>query len=329
MPMLTWTAKEPLTASTLAPWAKPRSPDTETESRKPPASRREPHLSVQFSPVIAARHHFPSRGFSVMNVDLQVFRELASPLATFDEFRVSAAVCGPHPHAGFSTVNYLFEDSRGSLRSRDSLGNDLLTRPGGLLWTQAARGLVHDEFPADLSREVHGLQLNVNLAAQHKLAAPAVFHFQPDQIPQWRNDSGDRVRVVAGNFAGHSSPLAPADSFSLFDVRLRSAIGFDLPMGHNAMVYLISGAVQVVANGHARRLEARQAVAFQGIRDSALVQLIGCGHVIVVTGAEIREPMISDGPFIMNYPWQIDAAYARFHAGEMGRLDSIPIAGTP
>jgi hypothetical protein len=32
------------------------------------------------------------------------------------------------------------EDSEGKLRSRDSLGNDLVTGPGGIVWTQAGSG---------------------------------------------------------------------------------------------------------------------------------------------------------------------------------------------
>ncbi len=305
MPMLSYAASEP---AFLRPQARPQ----------------EPHLSIQFSSTVDARTHAPGRGFSTQNIDLCAFRELASPIVGFDEFRVSAPICGPHPHAGFSTFNYVFEDSQGNLRSRDSLGNDLVTRPGGVVWTQAGSGILHEELPHDEAREVHGLQVNVNLSSKNKMIAPAVFHAEPEQLPQWRNQTGDRVRIVLGSFAGLSSPIAPVEPFSLFDVRLRSSVLFELLQSHNAMVYVLSGITHVVANGHARRLEARQAIAFQGIRAPAFVQLIGSGHVLLLSGPELREPMVSDGPFIMNYPWQIDAAFARYHAGAMGRLESVP-----
>jgi redox-sensitive bicupin YhaK (pirin superfamily) len=326
MPMLSSTADTFLPSLTVAPWSEARTPAAEPTRAGPPAPARPASLSVQFSRAIAARTFTPSRGFSVRNVDLHAFRELASPIAGFDEFRVSAPVCGPHPHAGFSTVNYLFEDSHGNLRSRDSLGNDFETRPGGLVWTQTGSGLVHEELPAEPGREVHGLQLNINLGSKHKLISPAVLRLEPELVPRWRNDAGDRVRVVVGSFAGLTSPLTPVEPFSLFDIRLQSAVMFGLPQAHNALVYVLSGVAQVIANGHARRLESSQAVAFQGIREPALVQLVGSAHVLVLSGAEIREPMVSDGPFIMNHPWQIDAAFARYHSGAMGELDSLPQA---
>lgn len=47
----------------------------------------------------------------------------------------------PHPHAGFSAVTYLFEDSGGALVNRDSLGDRSRIEPGALHWTQAARGI--------------------------------------------------------------------------------------------------------------------------------------------------------------------------------------------
>lgn len=306
MPMLSFAVNEPGFATQARPQESP--------------------LSIQFSSAVDARTHAPSRGFSVQNIDLGAFRELASPIVGFDEFRVSTPICAPHPHAGFSTVNYVFEDSPGNLRNRDSLGNDLVTRPGGVVWTQAGSGLVHEEFPAEEGREVHGVQVNVNLSSKNKATGPAVFHAEPERLPQWRNQTGDRVRVVIGSFAGLSSPVIPAEPFSLFDIRLRSSVLFELPQAHNAMAYVLSGIANVVANGHARRLEARQAVAFQAIRAPAFVQLIGSAHLLVMSGPELREPIVSDGPFIMNYPWQIDAAFARYHSGAMGKLEPVPKA---
>jgi hypothetical protein len=42
----------------------------------------------------------------------------------------------------------------------------------------------------------------------------------------------------------------------------------------------------------------------------------------MMAGAGIREPVLLDGPFIMNERSQIDAAFARSRAGEMGHLSS-------
>jgi redox-sensitive bicupin YhaK (pirin superfamily) len=50
----------------------------------------------------------------------------------------------PHPHAGFGAVTYVLEDSPGDLRSRASSGIDIVG-PGGIVWTHAGNGVVHDE----------------------------------------------------------------------------------------------------------------------------------------------------------------------------------------
>jgi redox-sensitive bicupin YhaK (pirin superfamily) len=62
----------------------------------------------------------------------------------------------------------VFEDSKAALRSRDSLGEDVVVGPGGIVWTEAGRGVMHEELPAS-DDELHGLQIFVNLSAKNKL----------------------------------------------------------------------------------------------------------------------------------------------------------------
>ena len=46
-------------------------------------------------------------------------------------------------------------------------------------------------------------------------------------------------------------------------------------------------------------------------------------HFVILSGAEIREPVLVDGPFIMNERSQIEAAATRYRAGEMGHLTPL------
>ena len=43
-------------------------------------------------------------------------------------------------------------------------------------------------------------------------------------------------------------------------------------------------------------------------------------HFLVLSGAEIREPVVGHGPFIMNDPLQIEEAGIRYRTGAMGHL---------
>ena len=106
-------------------------------------------MPIRFSPVVATRARGEGSAFSIRSIDLEALGDVGSPVALLDDFRVSGRPFGPHPHAGFSAVTYVFEDSPGSLRSRDSLGDDLVVDPGGLVWTLAGSGVLHEEIPAE------------------------------------------------------------------------------------------------------------------------------------------------------------------------------------
>ena len=86
-------------------------------------------MSVQFSRVIAARPDGNGDAFSIQSIDLHELGKRASPITVLHNSRVRGRPFTPHPHAGFSAVTYVFEDSQGALRTRDSLGHDLVTGP--------------------------------------------------------------------------------------------------------------------------------------------------------------------------------------------------------
>jgi quercetin 2,3-dioxygenase len=51
---------------------------------------------------------------------------------------------GPHPHRGFEPITLLF---KGEQFHRDSLGNEMVVKAGGVQWTTAGRGIIHAEAP--------------------------------------------------------------------------------------------------------------------------------------------------------------------------------------
>jgi redox-sensitive bicupin YhaK (pirin superfamily) len=279
-------------------------------------------MPIEFSPVVAAQPR-PLPGFTALQfIDLDELGVSASPLAVLDDFRVAGLPFSPHPHAGFAAVTYVFEDSLGAVRSRASSGIDLTVGPGGIVWTHAGSGVVHEEVPAVRGRELHGLQLFVNLSAKSKLTAPRVLHLDPGEVPEWRGDTGDRVRVVTGSFRGLSSPLVPAELFTFLDVRLLEEITVGLPAGHNEVVYVLTGEVTVGADGYQEKVDGGHALALRGGGTGGRVTFAATPptHLLILAGAEIREPAVSLGPFIMNTAAQIDDAAARYRKGAMGQL---------
>lgn len=278
---------------------------------------------MPLSPLLTPSPYSDGAGFSVRSLDLRSLGHLACPVTQLDDFRVSGAPFGPHPHAGFCAVSYLFEDSPGRLRSRDSLGNDLLVNPGGLVWTQAGSGLLHHELPELPGAELHGLQFFVNLSARNKLCTPAVLSVAADQVPVWHPSGGGSVRVVVGEYGALRSPLRPAEPFTLLDIRLQAALTLALPAGHSGVLYVLDGRVTVDALAGSVMLRQHQAIV---VDDADELRLAGSDNAWLVwlAAARIDEPQVSAGPFLMNTQEQMEQTVRRFRSGEMGRLGPTP-----
>jgi|SRR5579885_1887128 len=283
---------------------------------------RTANAPMTFSPIVAEQMQ-GGGDFLVRSIDLAAVGPHASPVAVLDNFRVRGRPFPPHPHAGFSAVTYVFEDSEGDLRSRDSLGNDLVTGPGGVVWTQAGRGVIHEEMPARSDRELHGLQIFVNLRSHNKLIPPSVFRLTKDQVPEWDTSTGNRVRVVAGSFESVSSPLQPAEPFTMLDAQLLHEIGFTLERGRNALIYVLDGAVLVRAGDRAEVVTAKHALGLGGGSGLVTVHTDPHAHIILLSGEQIQEPVLVHGSFIMNDVYQVEQAVLRYEAGEMGRLTPL------
>lgn len=278
-------------------------------------------MAIQFSHVLSSRRTASGGTFSVQAIDLSSLGEWGLPVLVLDQFRVTGRPFPPHPHAGFSAVTYVFTDSQCGVRSRDSLGNDLITGPGGIVWTETGRGLLHEEVPAETGRELHAVQIFVNLSAKNKLVAPRLLRLESAEVPEWRSIAGDRVRAVVGSFYGARSPLLPSEPFSLFDAKVQDEISFILPEAHVALIYVLSGHARVHSEDHEQlELEGEQAVAVRGSGRVSVHSLLPA-HVLILMGAEIREPRFEYGGFIMNDRAQAVAASERFRSGQMGQLE--------
>jgi redox-sensitive bicupin YhaK (pirin superfamily) len=237
---------------------------------------------------------------------------LLDPFIMVDHFRMSEPVFAPHPHAGFSAVTYLFDDSATGLVSRDSLGGQHAIAPGGLHWTLAGRGVMHDEFPAQPGREAHGLQIFVNLPADQKLRAPEVLRLAPEQMPRYAGGGWRAVQVFGGD-AGLALPSPVA--LSIVDLDAGAAFDTALAEGQQGFAVVVHG------NGRAGGLplaagRALSLVDAGRIRIQAETPL----RLACFSGQPLREPLVRHGPFAMSDESQVVAALQRFQTGGMGRL---------
>lgn len=227
------------------------------------------------------------------------------PFLKVEPFRMAAPTIAPHPHAGLSSVTYLFPDSPGGLTARDSLGGEHAIEPGDLHWTLAGRGLMHDEFPSRPDHEAQGLQLLVNLPAVLKGCEPAVWRLAAARMPTASGPGWRRVQVFGG-----AAPLAlpwPA-ALAVLDLDAGARYEGALPEGEQGFALVLRGSL----DGAERAFELPAAFHLQAGATPCRVALC---H-----GRPLREPLVRHGPFAMNDEAQIVAAIDRFQHGGMGRL---------
>lgn len=279
-------------------------------------------MTLSFSAPIKSVSRGDGNMLTVQSFDLLAHGLKQSPLVMFDDFTVRGYPFGPHPHAGFSAVTYVFPDSPGRLRSRDSLGNDHIVGPGGIVWTQAAGGLMHEELLADPDQSLHGLQFFVNLTGDNKSAVPEVFAFAADRLPVWTSADGACVRIVVGDYEGLASPLEPLEPFRVLDLALKHSLDIDQAEGEFGVVYARLDAVDLIHEGIVRRIEAGCALAFEGAGRFRL-ESVGGSRPLYLSGLANTDNVVQHGPFIMRDSAEINRAISRYQEGAMGHLASF------
>jgi redox-sensitive bicupin YhaK (pirin superfamily) len=250
--------------------------------------------------------------------------EQLDPFIMADHFRMWQPTFGPHPHAGFSAVTYLFEDSETGFRNRDSRGHQNQIDPGDLHWTLAGAGVMHEEIPLLPGQVAHGLQVFVNLPAHAKLMPPAGLHVSSDRMPRF-SLADAKVKLVFGQWADASfsqaaaAPMpAPGDA-TLLDVWLPAGGQTTLQLGATQQALLLRIEGELRPHGQAPSPAPAWAV---GLGATLHVQAGASApaRLALLAGTPWREPLVMHGPFGMSNAAELQAAMARYHAGEMGRL---------
>lgn len=230
---------------------------------------------------------------------------LYDPFLLFDHFAFNNPLEGPirgfptHPHRGIETVTYMLE---GSVRHRDSIGNQGEIGPGAVQWMTSGRGILHEEMPRrGPSGQIYGFQLWVNLPADQKMSRPRYQEVTPDTIPVTRVD-GAAVRVVAGEFNGITGPVGHIAAQPLYmDVTLDPGAEMTIPVseGHTVVVYLFEGEARF---GEDQELVPAVRMITFSDGDAVRVQAEpdAPARFMLMAGAPFREPIYPYGPFVMN-----------------------------
>jgi hypothetical protein len=163
------------------------------------------------------------------------------------------------------------------------------------------------------------VQLWVNLPAKDKLTPAAYQSLLDAQIPTIAlPDAAGQLRVIAGDYHGHTGPARTFSAMNVWDVRLAAGNTVNLPQpeGWSTLVVVLGGVVQV--NGST--LRAAQLATLSHAGSQVQIEANSDAKLLVLAGEPIDEPVVGHGPFVMNSQQEIIQAIADFNSGKFGQM---------
>jgi quercetin 2,3-dioxygenase len=109
---------------------------------------------------------------------------------------------GAHPHTALQTFTWLID---GEVLHKDSLGNELIIRPGQVNLMTAGHGIVHTEDSVMNGGRLHAAQLWIALPEELADCEPDFAHYP--ELPLWHLE-GVQHTLLAGSYGDFQAPTA-------------------------------------------------------------------------------------------------------------------------
>ncbi|WP_192823367.1 pirin family protein [Rufibacter sp. LB8] len=225
---------------------------------------------------------------------------------------------GPHPHRGMETVTFILA---GDIMHKDSGGHESVITAGGVQWMTAGSGLIHAEVSSDQFKKTGGpleiLQLWVNLPAKHKMTRPRYEGLQKEDIPSVTIDEGKvTVNLISGEYNGQKGAFETLSDIMLSTVYFQPGgkLSLTIPAERNVFFYIIKGALTV--NG--QQVAFRNLVEFNNDQEALEVTASEDSILLLGHAMPFKEPVVAQGPFVMNTQEEIYQAYQDYQQGKFG-----------
>lgn len=231
---------------------------------------------------------------------------------------------GAHPHRGIATLTYILQ---GEVEHFDSAGHTGKIYSGGMQWMKAGNGIVHDEnFNYDSqtdSKMIQGFQFWINLPAKNKAESPDHIAIQAGEVPKkvLPNDAG-WIKVIVGNYEELSSKIPNYSEQFLYHIYLEVGKQFSINLADKIEVAAFLTTQNAILND--AKFQAGEFVEFS--RKAGEIEIKNISQtaidVLLFGGEEYTEPVVAEGPFVMNSQEEIVQAYQDFYAGKYGEINS-------
>lgn len=230
---------------------------------------------------------------------------------------------GAHPHRGIATLTYVLN---GEADHFDSNGHHAKVYSGGAQWMKAGNGIIHDEAmnpdPHTGDYLTHGFQFWINLPASNKAEQPDYLPVQANEMPVINlADNVGWLKVVAGGYEGKVSPIPSYSEQFIYHLQLQPGKSFLLNTKRHLEYAVFLLTASAVIND--TMYKERELLLFETKEGTIEIENPSGTPVTVVIfgGAHYAEPIVSQGPFVMNTRDEITTAYNDFFNGKYGTIE--------
>ena len=229
---------------------------------------------------------------------------------------------GAHPHRGIATLTYVLN---GEADHHDSKGHQAKVRSGGTQWMKAGNGIIHDEVlnvdPQTTDLLTHAFQFWINLPSKQKATPPEYLPIQANEVPQKKlSDERGWIKVIVGEFENLSSKIPNYSKQFLYHIQLEAGkqFSFSTEKGLEYAAFL------PLHNAVINDTEFRKGEFIEFDRNEGTIEINNNSEagidIILFGGEKYTEPIVAQGPFVMNTQNEIADAYRDFHAGKYGDI---------
>jgi redox-sensitive bicupin YhaK (pirin superfamily) len=230
---------------------------------------------------------------------------------------------GPHPHRGIATLTYILD---GEGEHFDSRGHHGKIYSGGVQWMKAGNGIIHDETVNPDSKTgspcMHAFQFWINLPAEVKKENPLYLSVKADEVPQMHlGESAGFLKVIIGEYEKLVSRIPNYSKQYLYHIHLNEGKQFRLPTEKGLEYAALVAKNDVVLND--TKFNAGDFIEFD--REEGVIEIRStsgpAADILVFGGERYMEPIVAQGPFVMNTMLEIAQAYEDLYSGKYGTID--------
>lgn len=131
---------------------------------------------------------------------------------------------------------------------------------------------------------------------------------------------GFEMKFVAGEYEGHQGPASTFTPVLAMMLHFKQSgqTTVKVPASYNALVYVLDGELETGE----QQIGKHNMAVFRHDGDTIDLKATAEGKALLLAGLPIEEPLVSYGPFVMNYPGEIKQAFLDYEDGKMGMLES-------